>query len=62
MEKGAGQVCDEMIISTVSGAKKIQLYLGEIEMENIKKSVYFSPSPNMLSKEYKILINARIFN
>ena len=27
----------------------------------IKKEVYFAPSKNMLSREYKLLLNSRIF-
>lgn len=60
-----GQVRDEMQIMTVSGRKTIRLYEGELEIkrgrERRKKRVYFSPAANMLTREYKILLNARIF-
>lgn len=62
IENSIGQVCDEMKISTVSGEKRIRLYKGEIKIENVQKAVYFSLSKNMLSKEYKLLINAGIFD
>ena len=61
IEKRQGQVFDEMKIATVSGEKRVRLYKGEIQVEKVKKQVYFSLSPNMLSKEYKVLLNARIF-
>ena len=62
-----GQVRDEMQITTVSGVRKIPLYQGVIEVENggkesKKKSVYFAPATNMIQREYKILLNGRIFD
>ncbi len=60
-----GHVRDEMQIMTVSGRKNISLYEAEIEIakdkQRFKKRVYFSPTANMLTREYKILLNARIF-
>ncbi len=60
-----GQVCDEMQISTMSGEKRIKLFLAVLEMrlpsgEKVQKQVYFSPSANMINREYKLLLNAGI--
>ncbi len=65
-EEEWGQVRDEMQITTMTGVKKVPLYLGEIEVktdkkERIKRVVYFAPSTNMIQREYKILLNGRIF-
>ena len=65
-EKGMGQVRDEMQITTMTGIRKIPLFQGEIDVktgarENVKKAVYFAPATNMIQREYKILLNARIF-
>ena len=65
-EKDKGQVRDEMQITTMAGVRQIPLYQGEIEVktgtkERQKKSVYFAPATNMIQREYKILLNARIF-
>lgn len=63
--KEDGQVRDEMRINTLAGEKNLPLYGGEIEVktdgERRKKRVYFAPSQNMISREYKILLNPRIF-
>lgn len=60
-----GQVRDEMEIRTVSGTKKVPLYLGKLrvfgERKKIEKTVYFASSANMIRREYKILLNARTF-
>ena len=61
-----GQVWDEMTISTLTGERKISLVLGEIRIEikgkeSVKKRVYFSPTANMLEREYDLLLSARIF-
>lgn len=65
LHKEMGQVCDEMEIATVNGTSKIPLYQAELRVlergKEIRKTVYFSPSKNMISREYKILLNARIF-
>ena len=63
--KGGGTGRDETEITTVSGVKTIALYKGEIEMEifrgiTAKKAVYFSPSKNMITREYKVLLNAAL--
>lgn len=63
MLKGGGTVGDETEIITVSGTKKISVFKGEIAVKTsrgkIEKSgVYFSPSKNMISREYKVLLNA----
>ncbi len=55
--KGEGQVCDEMAITTLAGEKTIPLYAGKIEINEIIKEVYFSPSKNMIGREYKVLVN-----
>ena len=58
--KGGGQVCEELAISTLGGGKTVTLYEGEIYVENKQKRVYFAPSANMISREYKILLHASI--
>ncbi len=66
-EKEWGQVCDEMEIKTVSGAKKLALYKGKLRIKtdsgkDMEKQVYFAVSANMLSREYKIILNSHIFD
>lgn len=61
--KGGGTVCDEAEIITVSGGKKIAIFKGEIAVETSrgkieKNGVYFSPSKNMITREYKVLLHA----
>ena len=60
-----GQVCDEMRIQTINGEKTVKLFQGEILVENgrekIRKRVYFAPSQNSISQEYRLLLNARLF-
>ena len=63
--KGGGTVRDETEIMTVSGAKKIPVFKGEIAVETTrgeieKNTVYFSPSKNMITREYKVLLHAAI--
>ena len=64
--KGEGQVWDEMQIQTVNGEKKVCLYKGEIELETpkgkIKKQVYFTPSKNIISREYSLLLPSSIWD
>ena len=64
--KEAGQVCDEMCITTLSGKKKILLYKGSLTIKEGKtrriKEVYFAPSANILSREYTMILHSRIFN
>ena len=60
-----GQVCDEMAICTVYGEKKVRLYKGSLEITTDDgkreiKEVYFSPSVNIVAKEYKILLHCSI--
>ena len=65
-EKGRGQVCDEMCITTLSSEKKMLLYKGVLTIktdEGIKtKEVYFSPSANIVSREYTMILHSRIFD
>lgn len=66
-EEEWGQVCDEMEIKTVSGSKKMALYKGKLQIKNdfgkdMEKQVYFAVSANMLSREYKIILNSHIFD
>ena len=56
--KDGGQVCDEMRIHTLSGKKIVRLYAGEIEVRSTKMQVYFTPSGNMIGRNYKILLNS----
>ena len=60
IEKGVGHVCDEMEISTLAGEKKVTLYKVELEIETQKIQVYLAPSMNMIKRDYKILLNARV--
>ena len=61
--KQGGQVRDEIEIQTLGGEKKLPLFQGEIEIKekNVKKTVYFALSKNMLCREYKVLLFSRIF-
>ena len=60
--KDRGQVCDEMVITTMAGERKTPLYRGEIEVGTgngiVKKEVYFAPSKNMIGRGYQILLGA----
>ncbi len=64
-EKDRGQVWDELQISTLAGTKKTPLMKGSLEIrteEGVRqiKEVYFAVSPNMISKEYTMLLHSRI--
>lgn len=64
--EGGGQVCDEITVSTIAGEKKHRLFKGELQIwtergKFVVKEVYFSPSANMLTRGYKLLLNSRIF-
>ncbi len=67
--KKGGQVCDELTVATVGGTSTVRLFRGTLTVEaprggrgeKVKKEVYFSPAPNMLSREYKLLLHSRIF-
>ena len=63
ISKEGGQVRDEIQIQTLGGEKKIRIFQGEIKIKekNVKKTVYFALSKNMLCREYKILLHSRIF-
>ena len=62
--KDGGTVCDETEITTLSGSKKTALFQGEIRVETLGKTyqnkVYFSPSKNMITREYKVLLHAAV--
>lgn len=64
LQKGEGQVCDEMEIHTVSGSAVVPLYAAELSVFADRKwrksRVYFAPSRHIVSKEYTILLNARL--
>lgn len=68
-QKQGRQVCDELTVATVSGTTTVRLFKGTLTVEvptggrgeKVKKEVYFSPAPNMLSREYKLLLHSRIF-
>lgn len=64
--QGGGQVCDETWVRTVNGGRQVFLYRGEISLEksgkDIKKQAYFALSKNSISKEYRLLLNARLFD
>lgn len=57
-----GQVRDELCITTISGIKTVAVYKGVLETEKGKKEVYFSPSANMISREYKLLLHSQVFD
>ncbi len=61
--EGEGQVCDEMAISTMSGEKTVRLLKGCLEIKTdggtrVIEEVYFSPTANMIQREYKVLLHA----
>ena len=61
-----GATYEKISFSTVSGTKRATACLGEVEIglkkgETMIKQVYFSPSPNMVLREYPLLLNSRIF-
>ena len=64
-EERRGQVRDEMEVRTMSGTRKMPLYVGKLRVfygrEKIEKTAYFASSSNMIRREYKILLNARTF-
>ena len=66
-DKGTGQVCDEVCITTISGAKKVCVYKGGLEIKidgKVRKikEVYFAPSRNIISREYSMILHSRIFD
>jgi len=61
--EAGGQVCDEMAISTMSGEKTVRLFKGSLEIKTdegtrVIEEVYFSPTANMIQREYKVLLHA----
>lgn len=57
----------EITILTLGGEKTLPLFLGDLEIrfdKNIftRKRVYFAPSAHMVSREYKMLLQANIFD
>lgn len=67
--KGGGQDFDKMKITTLAGEREIPLRIGVLsvkigrgkEKEKREKRVYFAPSANMITREYNLLLNARVF-
>ncbi len=58
-----GQVCDEICITTMAGERKVPVFKGILEVrteKTVKKEVYFAAATNMVSREYKILLNGNI--
>ena len=64
----AGQVFDEMQISTLNGRNKIKIFKGkQIKIylnkdEHIVKKAYFSPSPTLKNREYQVLLSPLLFD
>ena len=57
----------EITVQTLGGEKTLPLFVGDLEIKKdgslfIKKGVYFAPSAHMVSREYKLLLQANIFN
>lgn len=66
-DKTRGQVCDQIVISTLGGEKTLPLYKGGLEIKTergviIKNEVYFAPSTNIISREYKLLLQSCVLN
>ena len=64
-DEDGGQVRDEMVIATMSGERKVQLFRARIKvkipsMESREIEVYFTPSKHMLNREYQVLLNVGI--
>lgn len=64
-EERGGQVRDEMTVHTVSGAKTLVLFKAVIKVKQAgkkttKKDTYFAIGQNIISREYKLLLNASI--
>lgn len=56
----AWQIYEELCITTVSGVKTVRLFKGVLLLGGEETEAYFSPAANMISREYKLLLNARI--
>ena len=57
----------EITVQTLGGEKTLPLFLGDLEIKKDgklfrQKAVYFAPSAHMVSREYKLLLQANIFN
>ena len=57
----------EITVQTLGGEKTLPIFLGDLEIKNgktlvLKKGVYFAPSAHIVSREYKMLLQANIFN
>ena len=57
----------EITVQTLGGEKTLPLFLGDLEIKKdkqifTKKGVYFAPSAHMVSREYKMLLQANIFD
>ena len=50
---------DEIAISTVSGVKTMRVFLAVICVNGKRQRAYFAPAVHMISREYKLLLNAR---
>ncbi|MBQ7912611.1 MAG: sigma-E processing peptidase SpoIIGA [Clostridia bacterium] len=63
--EGEGRIRDEMVIFTMSGERRVQLFRARIKVqipsvESRQIEVYFTPSKHMLNREYQVLLNAGI--
>lgn len=57
----------EITIQTLGGEKTLPLFSGDLEIRQdagifTRKGVYFAPSAHMVSREYKMLLQANIFD
>ena len=57
----------EITIETLGGEKTLPLFSGDLEIRKnteifTRKGVYFAPSAHMVSREYKMLLQANIFD
>ena len=57
----------EITIQTLGGEKTLPLFLGDLEIKKdkqifTKEGVYFAPSAHMVSREYKMLLQANILD
>ena len=55
--KSDGQVCDEIVVHTISGEKRLPVYLGQIIVNGEEKRTYFAPGAHIVNKAYAVLIN-----
>ncbi len=66
-EKSKGQVCDEIVVTSVGGEKTLPLFKADLEISTNgavlhKNGVYFAVSPHIISREYKLLLHTSIFD